>query len=183
MPTAPVAVAVALADKLDTLVGFFAIDEKPTGSRDPFALRRAALGVIRIMLDATSWQLGCRASRDLTRSHGSPWPCEPRALRRGRPIGWTPRLLRRPAEGAAARRRASATTSSTPSSRSATTTSCAIVARVEALDGFLATEDGANLLAGYKRAVNILKAEEKKGAAADRRARRAGRRAAGGGRR
>ena len=47
-PTAPVSVAVALADKLDTLVGFFAIDEKPTGSRDPFALRRAALGVIRL---------------------------------------------------------------------------------------------------------------------------------------
>jgi glycyl-tRNA synthetase beta chain len=47
VPTAPVSVAVALADKLDTLVGFFAIDEKPTGSKDPFALRRAALGVIR----------------------------------------------------------------------------------------------------------------------------------------
>ena len=45
-PTAPVTVAVALADKLDTLVGFFAIDERPTGSKDPYALRRAALGVI-----------------------------------------------------------------------------------------------------------------------------------------
>ncbi len=51
VPTAPVSVAVALADKIDTLVGFFAIDEKPTGSRDPYALRRAALGVIRIVLD------------------------------------------------------------------------------------------------------------------------------------
>lgn len=49
VPTAPVTVAVALADKLDTLVGFFAIDEKPTGSKDPFALRRAALGVIRLL--------------------------------------------------------------------------------------------------------------------------------------
>ena len=48
VPTAPVSIAVALADKLDTLVGFWAIDEKPTGSKDPFALRRAALGVIRI---------------------------------------------------------------------------------------------------------------------------------------
>ena len=47
MPTDPVSVAVALADKLDTLVGFWAIDEKPTGSKDPYALRRAALGVIR----------------------------------------------------------------------------------------------------------------------------------------
>ena len=51
MPTAPVSVAVALADKLDTLTGFWAIDEKPTGSKDPFALRRAALGVIRLVLE------------------------------------------------------------------------------------------------------------------------------------
>ncbi len=51
VPTAPVSVAVALADKIDTLTGFWAIDEKPTGSKDPFALRRAALGVIRLVLD------------------------------------------------------------------------------------------------------------------------------------
>ena len=51
IPTAPVSIAVALADKLDTLVGFWAIDEKPTGSKDPFALRRAALGVIRLVLE------------------------------------------------------------------------------------------------------------------------------------
>ena len=51
VPTDPVAIAVALADKLDTLVGFWAIDEKPTGSKDPYALRRAALGVIRIVLE------------------------------------------------------------------------------------------------------------------------------------
>ena len=50
MPTDPVSVAVALADKIDTLVGFWAIDEKPTGSKDPYALRRAALGVIRILV-------------------------------------------------------------------------------------------------------------------------------------
>src|ERR1043165_8781529 len=51
VPTDPVCVAVALADKIDVLVGFWAIDEKPTGSKDPFALRRAALGVIRILVD------------------------------------------------------------------------------------------------------------------------------------
>ena len=50
-PEPPVSVAVALADKLDTLAGFFAIDERPTGSKDPFALRRAALGVIRLILE------------------------------------------------------------------------------------------------------------------------------------
>ncbi|CAN7557352.1 glycine--tRNA ligase subunit beta [Bosea sp. LjRoot237] len=53
VPTDPVSVAVALADKLDTLVGFWAIDEKPTGSKDPYALRRAALGVMRILIDNT----------------------------------------------------------------------------------------------------------------------------------
>src|SRR5262249_42593998 len=52
VPTAPVSVAVALADKIDTLVGFWAIGEKPTGSKDPYALRRAALGVIRIALSS-----------------------------------------------------------------------------------------------------------------------------------
>src|SRR5262249_21172727 len=51
VPAAPVSIAVALADKIDTLVGFWAIDEKPTGSKDPYALRRAALGIIRIVLD------------------------------------------------------------------------------------------------------------------------------------
>ena len=51
VPTDPVIVAVALADKIDTLVGFWAIDEKPTGSKDPYALRRAALGVIRLIVE------------------------------------------------------------------------------------------------------------------------------------
>ena len=51
VPTDPVSVAVALADKFDMLAGFWAIDEKPTGSKDPYALRRAALGVIRLILD------------------------------------------------------------------------------------------------------------------------------------
>ncbi len=139
VPTAPVTVAVALADKLDTLTGFFAIDEKPTGSKDPYALRRAALGVIRLVLD-NGLRLGLR-----------------QFARRG-PAG----LLRRPPEGRPARRRASGTTSSTPCSRSAMTTWSACVARVEALSSFLGSEDGANLLAGYKRASNILKAEQKK---------------------
>ena len=50
VPTAPVTVAVALADKIDTLTGFWAIDEKPTGSKDPYALRRAALGILRLLI-------------------------------------------------------------------------------------------------------------------------------------
>ena len=69
VPTDPVSVAVALADKLDTLVGFWAIDEKPTGSKDPYALRRAALGVIRIVIEnGVRLQMigSCACSLDLT---------------------------------------------------------------------------------------------------------------------
>src|SRR5690606_10843971 len=67
VPTAPVSIAVALADKLDTLVGFWAIDEKPTGSKDPYALRRAALGVIRIIIEnGVRLELGDAIARALT---------------------------------------------------------------------------------------------------------------------
>ncbi len=72
VPTAPVSVAVALADKIDTLIGFWAIDEKPTGSKDPFALRRAALGVIRLVLGngvrVNAIELFAKAHRHLARS-------------------------------------------------------------------------------------------------------------------
>ena len=67
VPTDPVSVAVALADKLDTLVGFWAIDEKPTGSKDPYALRRAALGVIRLVLE-NGLRLSARSSLDVQRA-------------------------------------------------------------------------------------------------------------------
>ena len=68
VPTAPVSVAVALADKIDTLTGFWAIDEKPTGSKDPFALRRAALGVIRLVLenDVSSSELLSRDALEIS---------------------------------------------------------------------------------------------------------------------
>jgi glycyl-tRNA synthetase beta chain len=134
-----VAATVALADKLDTLVSFFAIDEKPTGSRDPYALRRAALGVIRILLQgrirlplkrfASDDLLAFFADRlkVLLREQGQRHDLVDAVFALG-----DDDIVR-------------------------------IVSRVNALDGFLQTEDGANLLAGYKRAVNILKAEEKKG--------------------
>ena len=158
VPTAPLTVAVALADKLDTLVGFFAIDEKPTGSKDPFALRRAALGVIRLVLE-----------NDIRLSLLDLQP----ALIRGYPSGFA---------GEAA---VSNLHSLNPffadrlkvllrdQGRRHDLVDAVfalgdddlvrIVRRVEALDAFLATDDGANLLAGYKRASNILRAEEKKG--------------------
>ncbi|MGQ2991728.1 glycine--tRNA ligase subunit beta, partial [Brevundimonas sp.] len=155
VPTDPVTVAVALADKLDTLVGFFAIDEKPTGSKDPFALRRAALGVIRLVLDNGVrphwWSLlgkafdlvGVDASRDDTIVGVREFFVD-RLIVSLRDQGQRHDLVR-----------AVFGVGDDDLVR--------IVRRVEALDAFLATDDGANLLAGYKRASNILKAEEKKG--------------------
>jgi glycyl-tRNA synthetase beta chain len=139
VPTAPLSVAVALADKLDTLVGFFAIDEKPTGSKDPFALRRAALGLIRIILENTS-RIGLRtlASDELLAFFADRLKV---ALKDQGKRGDLVDAVFALGDDDLVR----------------------IVARVEALSGFLATEDGTNLLQGYKRAVNILKAEEKKG--------------------
>ncbi len=139
VPTAPLSVAVALADKLDTLVGFFAIDEKPTGSKDPFALRRAALGLIRIILENTS-RIGLRtlASDELLAFFADRLKV---ALKDQGKRGDLVDAVFALGDDDLVR----------------------IVARVEALSAFLATEDGTNLLQGYKRAVNILKAEEKKG--------------------
>jgi glycyl-tRNA synthetase beta chain len=141
VPTDPVGIAVALADKLDTLVGFWAIDEKPTGSKDPFALRRAALGVVRILLEnevRLKLQSNLEVSNDLLsffadrlkqvlRDQGQRHDLIDAVFA----LGEDDLVL--------------------------------ITRRVEALGAFLDTEDGANLLAGYKRAANILKAEEKKG--------------------
>jgi glycyl-tRNA synthetase beta chain len=142
VPAAAVSVAVALADKLDTLVGFFSIDEKPTGSKDPYALRRAALGVIRILLEnrlrvplhrvvpaSVSADLGAFFADRLKvalREQGKRHDLVDAVFALG-----DDDLVR-------------------------------VVDRIEALDAFLKTDDGANLLAGYKRATNILKAEEKK---------------------
>ncbi|MBO9547188.1 glycine--tRNA ligase subunit beta [Caulobacter sp.] len=140
VPTAPVSIAVALADKLDTLVGFFAIDEKPTGSKDPYALRRAALGVIRIILENNlRLSLAKFGKDDLIAFFADRLKVTLRDQGKRHDLVDAVFAL---GDDDLAR----------------------IVARVEALDGFLKTDDGKNLLAGYKRASNILKAEEKKGA-------------------
>ncbi len=179
VPSDPVSVAVALADKIDTLVGFWAIDEKPTGSKDPFALRRAALGVIRIVLDNT------------LRLHLTPLLLAHRktifdsALVRKtlaeRRAGaqeeagdllsfFADRLKVQLREQGArhdlvdavfalqeARNAAGAT-----GTKNVQDDLLLIVRRVEALGKFLDTEDGRNLLSGYKRATNIIRIEEKK---------------------
>ncbi|HMN52212.1 MAG TPA: glycine--tRNA ligase subunit beta [Xanthobacteraceae bacterium] len=148
VPTAPVSVAVALADKIDTLVGFWAIDEKPTGSKDPYALRRAALGVIRIVIENkpklalanvfAKARNGFAGGKDLLSFFADRLKVYLRDSGARHDLvdavfaleGQDDLLL--------------------------------IVRRVEALGKFLDTEDGKNLLAGYKRAANILAIEEKK---------------------
>jgi len=153
VPTEPVSVAVALADKLDLLAGFWAIDEKPTGSRDPFALRRAALGVIRIV---TENGLSLR----LTSLAGS----AARAVGVGQLATIAADLLPffhdrlKVTLRDAGARHDLVDAVIAPDSDDLLD----ITRRVEALSALLASEDGANLLAGYRRAANILGAEEKK---------------------
>jgi glycyl-tRNA synthetase beta chain len=206
VPADPVSVAVALADKLDTLVGFWAINEKPTGSKDPYALRRAALGVVRVLLDN---QIRYRLFADLS---GKPWAktmtyLNSRAYLKGiegiealKEFGYSDELVASFQKVAATE--ASADVFSMKSMQASGEFAIAkhydllaffadrlkvhlreqgarhdlidavfalgeddlvlIMKRVEALGEFLATEDGKNLLAGYKRAANILAIEEKK---------------------
>ncbi|WP_372706581.1 glycine--tRNA ligase subunit beta [Brevundimonas sp.] len=198
VPTAPLTVAVALADKLDTLVGFFAIDEKPTGSKDPFALRRAALGIIRLILeneirfgdfqaqiqdwlaefyaedrvlhgyavkDASDWvKLNARPEVS-----GMPWVS---AMYGSDGVVYAVTAHTSPEQILAFFADRLKVLLRDQGKRHDLVDAVfalgdddlvRIVRRVEALGTFLATDDGANLLAGYKRASNILKAEEKKG--------------------
>ncbi|WP_396594163.1 glycine--tRNA ligase subunit beta [Brevundimonas sp. R86498] len=164
VPTAPLSVAVALADKLDTLVGFFAIDEKPTGSKDPFALRRAALGVIRLVLESGT-RLPLSSLKQMVR-----WTSFIAAEQPAGALGKggsevTPEIIAFFADRLKVLLRDQGKRHDLVDAVFALGDDdlVRIVRRVEALDAFLATDDGANLLAGYKRASNILKAEAKKG--------------------
>ena len=205
VPTAPVSIAVALADKLDTLVGFWAIGEKPTGSGDPYQLRRAALGVIRIVLendlrvslrkvlfrpilDAHVRLMAARVSEKL--------PSLDEVIQDKYSslddVNWkevySERLTRAGASKEAEQlpKNVDATYGDLLSffadrlkvhlrekgarhdlidavfALGGQDDLALIVRRVEALDDFLKTDDGANLLAGVKRAANILAIEEKK---------------------
>ena len=161
-PSTPVSVAVALADKLDTLVGFWAIDEKPTGSKDPYALRRAALGVIRIVLGESP-----RLSLlDLAAAHGK--QIAPLSLPGANSHAMGLDLLSFFADRLKVHLREQGARHDLIDAVFALGGDdlVLIVKRVEALGQFLDTEDGKNLLAGYKRAANILRAEEKKDGAA-----------------
>jgi glycyl-tRNA synthetase beta chain len=235
VPTAPVSIAVALADKLDTLVEFFWVDEEPTGSKDPFALRRAALGAIRAILDSgvrlsltavIHHAMWCRIS-DWDGAYNSVGMVGPVYNHKtdisedGKPVNYRTYIhvrspkkleefrLNKPyteivffegdAKGFGGEEYSSFFENAMGGFRDPFATSSRLVdfvadrlkvalkekgtrydlidavfslggeddlvrlvARVEALQSFLGTDAGKNLLAGYKRAVNILKAEEKK---------------------
>ncbi|MGV1915069.1 glycine--tRNA ligase subunit beta [uncultured Agrobacterium sp.] len=140
VPSDKVAITVSLADKLDTLASFWAIDEKPTGSKDPFALRRAALGVVRILLERSVRLALLTVVRDadlITFFHD-------RLKVYLRDLGARYDLIEAVL---------------TPESDDL----LMVARRVEALTAFITGEDGKNLLAGTKRATQLLAAEEKKG--------------------
>jgi len=159
VPADPVSVVVALADKIDTLVGFWAIDEKPTGSKDPYALRRAALGVIRIAL-TTKVELFPRTLFDAHVKRFRTSLSEHEILQESVRFDdfFHERLKVQLRDDGARHDLVDAVLDL--GGREAGIVS--IVSRVEALRKFLDTEDGKNLLAGYKRATNIIRIEEKK---------------------
>ncbi|WP_158669108.1 glycine--tRNA ligase subunit beta [Bradyrhizobium guangdongense] len=156
VPTDPVSVAVALADKLDTLVGFWAIDEKPTGSKDPYALRRAALGVIRLIAENTlrlslmKVAVSALAGLSVKMADAQKLPSDLLAF-------FADRLKVQLREQGARHDLVDAVFA-----LGGQDDLLMIVRRVEALGKFLDSDDGKNLLAGTKRASNILSIEEKK---------------------
>jgi glycyl-tRNA synthetase beta chain len=155
VPTDPVSVAAALADKIDTLVGFWAIDEKPTGSKDPYALRRAALGVIRIVLE-DKLRLGLLAICQKQLAVIAKPDDDPERARDLLAF-FADRLKVQLREQGARHDLVDAVFA-----LEGQDDLLLIVRRVEALGQFLETDDGTNLLAGYKRATNIIRIEEKK---------------------
>ena len=212
VPADPVAIAVALADKLDTLVGFWAIDEKPTGSKDPYALRRAALGVIRIVIEnelrlplrQQLWHHfgAVQRDEDLAEAIHALHPLQEQIIelsatdielamklevlvsqRERRVTGpklaqahsylhqthnllafFADRLKVQLREQGARHDLVDAVFAQNDGKDSGQDDLLMVVRRVEALAKFLETDDGKNLLAGVKRASNILRIEEKKDA-------------------
>jgi glycyl-tRNA synthetase beta chain len=161
VPTDHVSIAVALADKIDTLVGFWVIDEKPTGSKDPYALRRAALGVIRLILEnAVRLNLRTVIARSFAIQKSAtlePFLDGALAFSQSLEAFFADRLKVQLREQGARHDLVDAVFA-----LEGQDDLLLIVRRVEALAKFLDTDDGKNLLAGTKRAANILRIEEKK---------------------
>ena len=157
-PAAPVSIAVALADKIDTLVGFWGIGEKPTGSKDPFALRRAALGVIRLIVEnglrVPLLETFEKASSFLdAMESGMSSQLEPDDL-----LDFFADRLKVHLRDKGVRHDLISAVFSLGDEDDLVR----LLTRVEALEGFLASDDGEPLLVAYKRAANIVAIEEKK---------------------
>ena len=149
VPTEPVSVAVALADKIDTLTGFWAIDEKPTGSKDPFALRRAALGVIRLVL-TNDLRISLQETFEKANSDADAQDLLTFFHDRLKVFLKDQNIRHDVIDAVLA--------------MGGNDDLTLVVKRAQALEATLKTEDGANLIQGYKRAANILaQAEEKDG--------------------
>ena len=162
VPTAPVTVAVSLADKLDTLIAFFDIKEFPTGSKDPFALRRAALGILRLLLEndirvQTDFVIEKWLGQADPTQHLSEQDIARRSILTAIPVFLLDRLKVQLKEQGIKHDRIDA---SDRWNFREDVRMDRVVRRAKALQVFLDTEDGANLLVGYKRAANILKKEE-----------------------
>ena len=141
MPTDPVSVAVALADKIDTLTGFWAIDEKPTGSKDPFALRRAALGVIRLILENS---LTLKVSGVFAKANAEADVADLLSFFHDRlKVYLRDQGIRHDVIDACL-------------AMDGNDDIALLVKRARALQDFLSTDDGENLIQGFKRASNIL---------------------------
>ena len=160
VPASPVSVAVALADKLDTLAGFWAIDEKPTGSKDPYALRRAALGVIRLVLEnGVRLPLGSLISKGYALFSTRDTAASESEVVSELLSFFHDRLKVFLRDTGARHDLIDAVV--TPDSDDL----LLIITKVRALQALVESTDGTNLIAGYKRAANILAAEAKKGTA------------------
>ncbi len=159
VPTAPVSIAVALADKLDQLAGFFAIGEKPTGSGDPYALRRAGLGVIRIVREN---RLRLRLLPLIEAAghgfhHHGVRPAPAREI-----MDFLAERLRVQLRAEGARHDVLAAVFAAKGEQGADDDLTRLLARTDAVAALLGTEDGANLLTAYRRAANILRIESRK---------------------
>ena len=182
VPTAPLAIAVALADKLDQLTWLWAAGEKVTGSGDPYALRRAALGVIRIILenglrlplvaadgggllrDAWGRHAGSEGF-EILREAGEGEASSPEALAKARAFGEAAEQRQFLIDRFIVQQRDAGVAAEIVRAIVPALSAIDLVdikARIGALQEFLASEDGATLMAGYRRATNILRAEEKK---------------------
>ena len=159
VPSASVSVAVALADKLDQLAGFFAIGERPTGAGDPYALRRAALGVIRIVREnrLRLHLLPLIEAAGQGYHHRGVHPVPPQEI-----LDFLADRLRVQLRGDGARHDVLAAVFAAGEESGADDDLVRLLARTDAIAALLKTQDGADLLTAYRRAANILRIEERK---------------------